>query len=441
MMTLRLTVKLIVALAAAEASTAFYVPDAFITKSPSIDRHRLTATVDSHLGFEYNTDVPTNGRLVISFEPASDETPSKKPAPAALPKEVFRGVRLPEGQVPPKIDFDFTNHQAGQFAVESFQLFQEEILGGFKDQGLGVAEKLVVESLSLAENIPDPRHYKFFGNDENAVNLVYLLKTNPFMASCLTKNENGFELLSFDVDDPDAKSDTATLYRKIVSTLNGSGHRVNFFFDNNMEVIDYKVYDDLVGKNIARPSEEERNEHEEGTTKRIESSLDDKNYWASSALYNMLFYASSQHATLHVLHYVMTSGLQYASQDFKEMNQWADTYATNIVEKYDQVGTLLIAGLAPMPLEVILDEKKGKNKKGVAADAFLKANAILTGAAGFGSSQAVRPILKGLLDTWGKNPTAKGWLNNTMNISPEEMKEAWILTEFTKHSNLVKNFA
>jgi hypothetical protein len=434
MPTLRLTTKLIVALAAAEVSIAFFAPNAFITKSPSIDRHRLTATADTHIGFEYNTTVATKGRLVVTFEPDSDDTPAKKPDPPSLPKEVFRGVRLPEGQVPPKIEHPFTEEQAKRFAGESFQLFQKEFLNRPKANGLDKAHALVVETMGLGNNIPNPRNYKHFGNGEHAKNLVYLLKTNPFMASCLTKHPSGFELLTFDVNDPDAKLSTATLYRKIMSTLNGSGHRVNIVFDDNMEIKHLTVFDDLVGKNIAKPSEEGKAEYDKSSTARIESSLKDTNKWASSALYNMLFYASCQHATIHALHYLMTSALQYASQDFKELNIWAESYAANVVEKYDQVGTLLIAGPAPMPLEVILDSSKG-------AESFLKANAVITGAAGFGSSQSVRLILKDLLNTWTKAPKAKDFLENTIPLSPEEMEKAGILTEFTKHSKTVNPFA
>jgi hypothetical protein len=87
-----------------------------------------------------------------------------------------------------------------------------------------------------------------------------------------------------------------------------------------------------------------------------------------------------------------------------------------------------------MPLAVILDGSKG-------AESFLKANAVITGAAGFGSSQSVRVILKELLNTWTKAPKAKDFLENTIPLSPEEMEKAGILTEFTKHSKTVKPFA
>ena len=79
-----------------------------------------------------------------------------------------------------------------------------------------------------------------------------------------------------------------------------------------MEITGYKTYDDAAGARVFQLRD---------------GVGDDKlDFWASSALYNTFFYAKCVHATIHALHYVMTSGLQYVSEDFEPMHQWAEYY-------------------------------------------------------------------------------------------------------------------
>jgi hypothetical protein len=180
-----------------------------------------------------------------------------------------------------------------------------------------------------------------------------------------------------------------------------------------MEITKFEVFDDVTGTPI--PGDLDLQE------------------WASSAIYNLLFYSSCVHATIHVFHYLLTSAFQYSSQDFEEMNKWAVTYAKNIPVKYQQVGLLLISNPPPPPIP-------NPTVPSNFASLF-STYALLTGPSGFGSSQAVQPILKDLLDTWGQSKTAIGWLGTMMNVSPEKMKDAGILTEFMKHVDLINDFA
>ena len=64
--------------------------------------------------------------------------------------------------------------------------------------------------------------------------------------------------------------------------------------------------------------------------------------WASGMLFDLFFYASCIHANLHILQYLLTAALDKSSQDFEELNEWARFYATNLHQKYLEVGDELI---------------------------------------------------------------------------------------------------
>ena len=131
----------------------------------------------------------------------------------------------------------------------------------------------------------------------------------------MTKTHSGFELRSFDRKYPDAKDEKASLFRNLLSNLDGPGHRVNISFDSDMEITSYRVYDVVTGSRIFQFGGEKY--------KKID-------YWASSAIYNTFFYAEAVHATIHVFHYLSTSAFQYVSKDYEEMHQWAKFYANKI---------------------------------------------------------------------------------------------------------------
>jgi len=279
-----------------------------------------------------------------------------------------------------------------------------------------VAQRAYISTQKIATQIPNPGEYKFFGNSNHAKNLAYLLKTNPFMASALTERGDGFELRAFDKEDPEAKDGSATLFRQIMSCLGGgAGHRVNIRFNSDMTIDQVRVYEENSGKRIAKIKSEDSDEVDK---------------WASSALFNIGFYASSVHANIHVLHYLLTAGLDFSSQDFEAMNEWAKFYATNIPEKYGQVGALLIRG------QPNIGELLKKGDAGTVLDTY----ALLTGSSGFGADgDKLRGILSVLLNTWVEHPTS--YLDNMMNIPKEKMEEAGILTEFMKHHDLVPKYA
>jgi len=362
----RVIINLFVTLGAADFAVAF-VPTAIVPKVRRIQSFAVTA------------------------EPETETEPIAK-------AEVFPGVKLPEDEeVPPRVDNAYTIDLVGDYIANTAPKIFYSTLGRPKSGGLPTAQQLLIDS-ALDGTVPDQKDYKFFGNSKHSENLTYLLKTNPFFAFALTERaEGGFEIVSFDPTDPENKNDDAPLYRKLVGTLSGTGRRVNFLFDESMKITGFEVYDDITGQRIL--DDEDKQEER-----------------ACAVIYNILFYAQNVHATIHELHYLMTSAFQVASEDYADMNQWAETYANNIVQKIDQVASVLYTG------------------PGVP-------QAILTGVMGMGGSQENRGLSKEVLDMWGQNPTAKGFVECMMNISPEKMESANILTEFNKHCELIKPFA
>ena len=146
----------------------------------------------------------------------------------------------------------------------------------------------------------------------------------------------------------------------------------------------------------------------------------------ASALYNTFFYAECIHAAIHVFHYFLTYAFQFVSEDFEPMHQLAKFYASNIQVKYGEVDALLIRDA---PVLDLLGTNYKFNMENY--------NAGLTGANGFGSTEEVRPILAGLVNMWGQSQSASGWLDVMMNISPKDMEKVGILTEFSKHTDLI----
>lgn len=415
-------IKVLLSFAATGFSVAF-APTALI--NPISARRRLNhfhsvlnnekTDVGGGGSFEFVGEVITKGKLVVTFEPDVPEPTPKPPSPTPPPREALTGVRLPPGEIPPAI-----NDANVQARIEAFfPVMANAVLPLFgqpKSLGLERVQDAWIKT-TLDGTVGNHPDYKHFGTDDNcAKTLAYLVKTDPFFASALTKTHFGFELRSFDKKDPDAKDEKASSFRKLVSNLDGAGHRVNFYFNSDMEITSYRVYDDVTGSRIFQFLDGEKDEK-----------LD---YWASSAIYNTFFYAEAVHATIHVFHYLLTSAFQYVSEDYEEMHQWAKFYANNVQKTYDQVADLLIRD-APVP--GLLDGE-GENLK--------RYNAIITGVNGFGAAPSpTRKILSDLMNQWGQSSTASGWLDGMMNISRKDMEKAGILTQYNKQVDLVAPFA
>ena len=321
------------------------------------------------------------------------------PPPTTLP-EVFKGIHIApwDPTVGLGVLNEYTVKEVGEYVQAASA--NAALFGKPKDN-LDIPRTILTSVADLANttnHVLPTKEYNLFGNSDYPKQLVLLLKTNPFMASALTESKKdgsggGFELKSYDPNETNP-----SLFLRMLRTLNGDGHRVNFQFTDTMEIKSFTVFDSTTGEEIDA------------------SSLDVKEY-ASSAIYNLMFYASSVHATIHVFHYLLTSALMEETKDFDAVHQLAVSYGRNIRNKYSQVGTLLIRDPTP------------------------EDTALITGVNGFGSSQAIRPILEELLNTWGKTRSSHEFFMDLMNISRTNMDKAGILVEFRKHFDLVQPFA
>jgi hypothetical protein len=148
------------------------------------------------------------------------------------------------------------------------------------------------------------------------------------------------------------------------------------------------------------------------------------------------------HGTIHNLHYLLTAALNYCSEGFDELKQWANFYAGNIDEKYNQVqGALInppVDGPALMGTPVPLPGKPVSPQ--LMLGNLMRNFALVSGVLGFGARpEEITPICEEMLRSWFRNPT--NFMESMMNISPEAMEEHDILTEFTKQAELIKPFA
>jgi len=65
-------------------------------------------------------------------------------------------------------------------------------------------------------------------------------------------------------------------------------------------------------------------------------------YYASGVCYNMMYYTQVIHALIHVLHYLMTTGITQSTEHDDALAAWASPYDDNIAMKYYQVAGALI---------------------------------------------------------------------------------------------------
>mmetsp|Transcript_13208 Transcript_13208/g.19769 ORF Transcript_13208/g.19769 Transcript_13208/m.19769 type:complete len:551 (-) Transcript_13208:139-1791(-) len=355
-------------------------------------------------------------------------------APSALaPRQATRlDAGTPMPQVLPLVDLpspaDIPEVISWPFTFQRVQLFLGGSIPGSTNVMLGqpksnkgttiVGQTVLLASQKIATQIPNASEYKFFGNGNHSKNLQYLLKTNPFMATALTENGSGFELRSFDTRDPHAEDPSASLYRQIISCLGGADHRVNIRFDADMSIREIRVYEENTGLLITK------------LNKLLGWKSEEVDKWASSALFNLGYYASCVHANMHVLHYLMTAALDESSKEFDAMNEWASFYATNVPNKYGQVSDLLIRK-QPKLTDLLVQGNDGTVK-----DTY----ALLTGSSGFGANgDKLRLILTKLLNVWTNDPT--NYIANMLQVPKDKLVKAGILTEFMKHHDLVPDYA
>jgi hypothetical protein len=267
----------------------------------------------------------------------------------------------------------------------------------------------VNDVIKLDVNDPDPIDgYLYFGNKNFKKSLAVLCQVNPFFASALTvsADDKYLELVAYS---PKPKAATDSKYLTLSRTMTDPSHRINVRFNMDMTVNQITKFDKAGKAEIVSEA--------------------DWDYYASGAMYNMIFYVTAIHTTIHVLHHLMTAAIISSTRHDDSLAAWANPYDDNIAIKYLEVAALLFHSS-------IQKDPTGKTQ-------------IVSGELGFGASDAVLPVLREkVLCVWGgckdkddfmKNFLLKDLYDTAKN--PEEViKKASILTEVTKHIDNVDPF-
>ena len=255
--------------------------------------------------------------------------------------------------------------------------------------------------------------YLYFGNQDYTKILPMLCQVNPFWASALTVagcNDEYLELNAYYTAScpllewchPDSK------YLTIMDAMIPDPSRnINVRFNKDMTVNQIVTYES--GKAVIVPEEE-------------------WNYYASGVCYNVMYYTQTIHALIHVLHYLMTTGITQSTEHDDALAAWASPYDDNIAMKYYQVAGALIDS------SLLSSGNDGK---------------VLTGKDGLGGTTSVMPPLRDYLCIWGECKNAEDFtkkfllkdLYATAKNPEEVLVTADILTEFKKHLDNVEPFA
>ena len=258
-------------------------------------------------------------------------------------------------------------------------------------------KQLVVAEIPGLSDMPPS--YNHFGNDDFAAQLCVSLETNPFFTASLTPRAGGgFELVSYD---PANKNAPYNL--KIMREMGRTGPMVNFRFsvkpEGGLAIDGYDVFEN--GVKIAQPNER----------KPYGGSASPLQYFASAALYDLFYVAQTLHGSIHVMHYVLTNALKYASSESEDaaLNKWAVEYNSNVNSKYAAVTSVLIA---------------------------LDGEGLLTSPKGLGGTFATKPILKANIEAWGKCTSALEFQDHWFQSPRKDLEAAGLCSEFFKHTSL-----
>ena len=156
-------------------------------------------------------------------------------------------------------------------------------------------------------------------------------------------------------------------------------------------------------------------------------SKEDWNYYAIGACYSVYYHGQCVHALIHVLHHLMTAGINLSTAHDESLHAWAKLYDDNITLKYIEVALLLYPSNLPV-------EDKDK---------------VLTGERGFGGTKGIMGEMRKLLCEWGSFKTADDFkkkfllkgIYDTAKDPEKVIESSKILTEFRKHLDNVDPFA
>jgi hypothetical protein len=327
--------------------------------------------------------------------------------------KVFDGLSLPDSFVPyEQTKWDDTPQQT---ALMRALIGKQKSLGKQKEpwsEDFLNMHKYVVDDVfrvNKEKRVPIDG-YLSFGNQEHTKILSKLCQTNPFFASALTVSDDD-NFLELNAYSELPKSDSDPKYLAIARELTDASHRINLRFNMDMTINQITTYES--GEAVIVPEE-------------------DWDYYASGVCYNMVYYASCIHATIHTFHYYMTIGITESTRHDKSLKAWADPYDDNIESKQQQVGSVLLPSNLKRP---------GSEE-----------DIVLTGVNSFGGTVEVMVPLRRYLSTWGTTCktadefTTKFLLSDLYatctTLNPKKViKNANILSEYMKHSDNIQPFA
>lgn len=346
-----------------------------------------------------------------------------------LDVKILDDVSLPEGMTSVErlrnlFQFSLkTNKDVANFILNDGQLIEDMLGDGLKVENDDMTSYNTsrIQTLMINKVIkvdigdPDPvPGYLYFGNKDFTQNLGRLCKTNPFFASALTASKNG-DYLEINAYDPDPPSASDPLFLKLMRDMSDPSHRINVRFNLDMSVDSIRVFDENGNKK-----------------KYTEDTPYELDYYASGAIYNLVYFASAVHATIHILHYLMTACITSSTAHNTAFNAWAVPYDDNIAIKHTEVAALLFQSTRNgQPFGAPDDDK------------------LVSGPNGFGASKEILDTLRTVLCTWGACKNAEDYMSTFLMNDLREtskknykkvMDEAGILTEFRKHIENIESF-
>lgn len=197
----------------------------------------------------------------------------------------------------------------GQFGMNNIENKDKEKDGKAISAALqGGFSKLIAVTNPGAISVP--KGYKRFPNDNGIETLQHFLRSNSFFATALIPDGSGYKISS---------SDKSNRFSKYIAIMDPALDRVDAKFDSQMRLIDIRYE----GKKEALKDEE-------------------ANIAAAKLTWNLSYVAEIFHISLHVLHYMMTVGLIYATLEDKVLQSWAKIYTYNLDSSVDGVANSLV---------------------------------------------------------------------------------------------------
>ena len=300
--------------------------------------------------------------------------------------EIFDDVHLPEDMSFIAKARNLLNLQRGanadvvSFTTGGVPTLINALLGKPKEDSLEarrVRHGFINEVIKDDANEPDiVDGYLYFGNKNFQKILSMLCQVNPFFASALTFAQEGdSSYLELNAYTSTPASATDSKYLSFTREMSDPSHRINVRFNMDMTVNKITKFD------------------QDGQATIVDASEWDK--YASGAIYNVFYYASAIHSTIHVLHYLMTTAIKSSTAHNTALLAWAEPYDDNIPVKYLEVATLLIQSSLSGRIT-----KSHITKSRIAKATILEMledNQIVTGKDGFGASPAIKKDMRDIL--------------------------------------------